>query len=95
MLGIFGKENIGTDRFKAPFFDGSQPCAQIDPELFFPDNSAQGAVYLKTTRPICKSCEFESLCLEYAVNTPTTLGIWAGTTERQRMQIRKTKRFIK
>lgn len=62
----------------APHFDGSQPCAQTDPELFFPDNGG-------TTRPakkICDGCHFRSPCLEYALTTRLhglpLAGVWGG-----------------
>jgi WhiB family redox-sensing transcriptional regulator len=78
------KEMGGTN--KAPFFDGSQPCAQIDSELFFPESAGQAAQVKSTIRKICGSCDFQSECLEYALNT-NSFGIWGGTleTERRRM----------
>jgi len=36
--GTSGQETGGTD---APFFDGSQVCAQVDPELFFLENAIE------------------------------------------------------
>ena len=38
MRGIFINEKDGI---KAPSFDGTQPCAQTDPELFFPDTAGE------------------------------------------------------
>lgn len=95
MHGNTGNEKTGTDRFKAPFFDGSQLCAQIDPELFFPNNAAEGAINMKITRKICNACEFKKPCLEYALYTPLTMGVWAGTTEHDRIKIRKQRRIPK
>ena len=81
--GISTKRMVGI---KAPFFDGTQPCAQTDSEIFFPE-SAGDAVRLKPlVKKICGSCDFQSECLEYALNT-NSFGIWGGTleTERRRM----------
>jgi WhiB family redox-sensing transcriptional regulator len=71
---------------KAPFFDGSQPCAQIDSELFFPE-SAGDAVRLKPIiKKICGSCDFQAPCLEYALDTHS-FGIWGGTLETERKKM--------
>jgi WhiB family transcriptional regulator, redox-sensing transcriptional regulator len=80
------------DGIKAPYFDGSQVCAQVDPELFFPDSSAEIQVNLRTVKPLCKSCEFQEACLEYALKHPELQGIWAGTTDNERRLIRRYKR---
>ena len=89
MLGSSGKAINGI---KAPYFDGSQVCAQIDPELFFPETAAEGVINLRLVKPICNSCEFKAPCLEYAVNDPELQGIWAGTTAKDRMRMRRIKR---
>jgi len=92
MLGASGGNISGTN---APYFDGTQVCAQIDPELFFPDNPAETPVKLRVVKPICNSCDFQAPCLEYAVANPELLGIWAGTTEKDRRELRRrTKRQI-
>jgi len=83
-----------TDGIKAPYFDGSQVCAQIDPELFFPESSAEAVINLRMVRPLCKSCEFKEICLEYALTHPELQGIWAGTTDNERRLIRRYKKKI-
>ena len=81
----FGSNTGGTN---APFFDGSQVCAQIDPDLFFPENSSDTRLNIQVARKICGSCEFSVPCLEYALEHRELLGIWSGTTETQRWKIR-------
>jgi len=88
MLGHSGKGTGGT---KAPGFDGTQICAQTDPELFFPDESKNPRLAINLARKLCGSCSFKEPCLEYAVNYPELVGIWAGTTQRQRQDIRAAK----
>ena len=79
---------------KAPSFDGTQPCAQIDPELFFPEPTASAITKAKkTAEPICGSCSFQEPCLDYALHHDVQ-GIWAATAESDRKQIRR-KRGIK
>lgn len=74
---------------RAPEFDGSQPCREIGTLLFFPDTGDHG----EQAKRVCRGCEFRRPCLEYAL-TATTLGdrfvvgIWGGTSSRQRDRIR-------
>jgi WhiB family redox-sensing transcriptional regulator len=77
-LGHSGKSTTGT----SSWFDGTQPCAQTDPEIFFPEPTTPRSV-LKVARDICRSCDFQAPCLEFAIRTRST-GIWGGTTERER-----------
>ena len=88
MPGSFGKERVGTN---APFFDGSQVCSQIDPELFFPEDKLDAQQKIKVVRPICQSCEFKNPCLEYALKHKDLYGIWGGFTEQERKSMRRVK----
>lgn len=73
-----------------PNFDGSQICAQTDPEMFFMDH--QGA-NPRPAKKLCADCPFLEECREYAV-WHNVVGVWGGTTERARQAIR-TQRGIK
>ncbi|MGY1773538.1 WhiB family transcriptional regulator [Blastococcus sp. SYSU D00813] len=72
---------------QAPFFDGTQVCRQVDPELFFPEpqNALRAAGVAKG---LCGPCEFRDLCLQWALTAPEQYGIWAGTTEQERRKMR-------
>lgn len=83
-----GLNTVGTN---APFFDGSQVCAQVDPELFFPDNHKEARARMKVVRPLCDSCQFKISCLEYALKHEDLYGIWGGTTDWDRRAMRKMK----
>lgn len=85
MLGLSGKNTTGI---KAPSFDGSQVCAHVDPELFFPE-PVESQEKLRRVQPLCNSCRFLEPCLEYAIKHPEMQGIWAGTTTKQRQLIRR------
>lgn len=85
MLGSSGKDTVGI---KAPGFDGTQMCAQTDPDLFFPDEFSDPRLALSSVRKLCASCGFKEPCLEYALQHPELVGIWAGTTLRQRQDLR-------
>lgn len=58
-------------------------CAQIDPELFFPDSETQ---YSNRTRAkeICAVCPLTYACLKTAVDNKEQYGIWGGATSQQR-----------
>ncbi len=79
------------DEIKAPYFDGSQPCAQIGGDFFFADSETDSGsmiVDTKFLKKVCESCHFKNPCLEYAV-THEVEGYWAGTGARQRHEMRK------
>jgi len=79
------------DGIKAPYFDGTQPCAQTDPEIFFPENALESRRVHKVVTEICSSCHFREPCLEYSLNN-VLHGTWAGFTEFQRNKMGGKKR---
>ena len=55
-------------------------CAQVDPDLFYPDDG-------KSARPakrICAVCPIRLQCLRWAVQTHTDNGVYGGMTPRER-----------
>jgi WhiB family redox-sensing transcriptional regulator len=78
--------------------DGDPACANVDPELFFPQEMDIGdskivSKYgnLAAAKEICSTCPLKAPCLEYAINN-SEIGVWGGTTEHQRDDIRKVAR---
>ena len=67
-----------------PELDGTQPCFRLNPELFFPKG---GGGVPPAAKAACAACPFLEGCLAYAL-THVEAGIWAGTTEEQRQQLR-------
>ncbi|NUS52082.1 MAG: WhiB family transcriptional regulator, partial [Nocardioidaceae bacterium] len=61
-------------------------CASADPESWFPD--AQGAQVKPAVTRVCASCPVRRSCLAAALLWNVE-GIWAGTTERERIRLRK------
>ena len=76
---------------KAPYFDGTQPCTQTDPEIFFPENTVDSRKVRKVVNAICSSCSFKEPCLEYAMSHPV-YGTWGGYTEFERNKLGAKKR---
>jgi WhiB family transcriptional regulator, redox-sensing transcriptional regulator len=73
--------------------DGSQPCAQTDPEAWFPEvGTTSNHPVTRLAISLCRDkCPFTIQCLEWALeNKP--MGIWGGTTETQRRRILQQRR---
>ena len=64
-------------------------CRGMDPELFFP--SKGDLVAVRSARAVCAACVVRPECLAYALALPglDTLGIWGGTTFKQRATLRR------
>ena len=61
-------------------------CAQIDPDLWFPDKGHSAA----TPKRICRQwCPVQQECLTYALANPDLIGIWGGYTTRERRRMRQ------
>ncbi len=70
-------------------------CAQTDPEIFFPLDIEMGfgkftVKYqsLEAAKKVCQECPLIKDCLEYALKNHE-LGVWGGTTERERYLMRR------
>jgi hypothetical protein len=65
-------------------------CAQVDPELFFPDPGQ--APQAAAAKQVCAGCPVRGPCLEAAVHGPQArddhTGIFAGTTASDRVRLR-------
>lgn len=82
-----------------PQTTGYEPCAITDPELFFPERTNNFIKITETAKALCRTCDIQSACLNYAVHTDVE-GIWGGTDEKERKAIQKQKgiepyRFVK
>lgn len=64
-------------------FEGA--CLGIDQDIFFPERGAS----TRLAKAVCRRCEVQEECLEYAVNNGEKFGIWGGLSERERRGIRK------
>jgi Transcription factor WhiB. len=58
-------------------------CGQADPEEWFPDKGRPPRLAMR----ICAACPVRAECREYG--TGERYGIWGGTTERQRRDLRR------
>lgn len=63
-------------------------CGGLDTHLFFP-TSEDDPVALAVARQVCASCPVQEICLEYAIESRQTVGIWGGATTRERRRLRR------
>ncbi|MCF3119002.1 WhiB family transcriptional regulator [Streptomyces arenae] len=68
-------------------------CRNADPELFFPVG-AQGPALrdVRAAKRICASCPVRRECLDWALTTGQTSGVWGGTSEEERVTLRRAER---
>ena len=60
-------------------------CAEIDPDLFYPESGAPN----RDAKRICAGCDVRAECLAYALAHRERFGVWGGTTERERRRMRR------
>lgn len=66
-------------------------CAQVDPELFFPEKDS-GKNTAADAKRVCMGCPVRVTCLDYAVRTGQAHGVWGGLSERERRAVRAARR---
>jgi WhiB family redox-sensing transcriptional regulator len=80
---------MNNDPTRPPIWHLYAACRHTDPtqyaKIFFPQHGHTA----NKAKKICATCPARKACLEHAVNKPELHGIWAGTTPRDRVQIRK------
>ncbi|WP_432031514.1 WhiB family transcriptional regulator [Streptomyces antibioticus] len=71
----------------------SAECRHEDPDLFFPIGTS-GPALLQTeqAKAVCRRCPVREACLDRAMNTDQTLGVWGGTSESERRAIKRRAR---
>ncbi len=65
-------------------------CRDTDPDLFFPvGTTGYALVQIDRAKQVCGECPVNAECLEYALETNQDSGIWGGTSEEERRQLRR------
>lgn len=74
--------------------DSSTPCAQLSPgeidNMFFPHRYTRLA--LNRAKAICARCPVRIPCLNWALAHPWEMGVWGGTTEAERIRMRRSQK---
>lgn len=65
-------------------------CATTDPELFFPIGDGPGAqAQTAEAKRVCARCPVRDRCLNWALDTGQTSGVWGGLSEGDRLRLRR------
>ncbi|MEV7689893.1 WhiB family transcriptional regulator [Streptomyces bungoensis] len=68
-------------------------CRQEDPDLFFPiGNAGPAQVQTQRAKAVCARCPVQEQCLDWAMESDQSIGIWGGTTELERRALRRRAR---
>jgi len=66
-------------------------CVGTDPDMFFPlGGSGAPLAQAEAAKRVCGQCGVQTLCLQYALETNQTTGVWGGTNEDERRSLRRT-----
>ena len=72
--------------FTPPAWISQALCAQVDPELFFPDRGGS----VREAKSICAVCPVRQECLDLALANHEQFGVWGGISERARRPMWRT-----
>ncbi|MFF7853274.1 WhiB family transcriptional regulator [Streptomyces sp. NPDC007904] len=65
-------------------------CRTEDPDLFFPiGTSGPALMQTEQAKTVCRGCPVREQCLEWALDTRQTIGVWGGTSETERQALRR------
>jgi WhiB family redox-sensing transcriptional regulator len=65
-------------------------CRDTDPDLFFPiGTTGQALLQIDRAKQVCNECTVQVSCLEFALETNQDSGVWGGTSEEERRDIRR------
>lgn len=68
-------------------------CRTLPPELFFPAGRTGPAMQLaEAAKAVCARCPVADACLRYALETNQEYGVWGGTSEDERREMRASVR---
>ena len=65
-------------------------CRQVDPELFFTQETMRGRGLLlmeQQAKKICNTCPVKQECLDFALRTKEPHGMWGGASARERAKM--------
>ena len=80
-------DSIGLDGWR-----DSAACRSVEPDLFFPIGTTGSALHhIAAAKNVCAKCPVTSECLEFALETNQDSGVWGGTSEEERRQLRRAR----
>jgi WhiB family redox-sensing transcriptional regulator len=73
---------------RRPEWHARAACRGAGTSAFFPTRGANAAVMARA-RAVCDRCTVTVECLDFAMSDIDAVGIWGGTTDRARRQLRR------
>jgi WhiB family redox-sensing transcriptional regulator len=64
-------------------------CIDADPETFFPPGKENRPGWDTAAKAVCDRCAVVAECLAHALADPRVQGVWGGTNEAERREMRK------
>ncbi|MFD4577260.1 WhiB family transcriptional regulator [Streptomyces sp. NPDC058417] len=65
-------------------------CREEDPELFFPvGNSGPALAQAEDAKAVCRRCFVRPTCLDWALASGQTDGVWGGLSEGERRNLKR------
>jgi WhiB family redox-sensing transcriptional regulator len=65
-------------------------CIGVDTALFFPVGvTGEAETQIDAAKAVCRRCPVQDACLAFAVQTNQEYGVWGGTSEEERREIRR------
>ncbi|MFD5074107.1 WhiB family transcriptional regulator [Streptomyces sp. NPDC058371] len=65
-------------------------CRSVDPDLFFPVGTTGPALLqIQEAKAVCRGCPVRDACLQWALDTGQTIGVWGGTSENERRALKR------
>lgn len=83
--GVPDVDDLLAELINRPTWHRRAACKGASVDLFFPERGQS----TERAKALCTRCEVQSECLDAALEDPTSAGIWAGTSERGRRELRK------
>jgi WhiB family redox-sensing transcriptional regulator len=69
-------------------------CRNEDPELFFPiGRTGRAEQQIEDAKRVCRQCDVVDACLEWAMRTGQSAGVWGGLSEDERLALRRRRRY--
>jgi WhiB family redox-sensing transcriptional regulator len=64
-------------------------CLREEPELFFPiGNTGPALIQIEEAKAVCNRCPVIDACLQFALASGQSAGVWGGLTEDERLALK-------
>ncbi len=84
-----------TQRWDDQSWRDEAECLSLAVALFFPvAESNTFGEEVDTAKAVCRMCPVRDHCLEFALKTGQTEGVWGGTSEAERRRIRRARQKV-